>query len=112
LRVVSLGGLSIAARTVRGLGAERSVTQKRGFLRCAGRSTCAQSGGVRQRDLDLAPRVGPIRERDPRVYLGIDRPPKMPPDDVDRRDVKIEVKKAMLLFTPREKSKRTKDILI
>jgi hypothetical protein len=56
--------------------------------------------------------VGPIRERDPRVYLGIDRPPKMPPDDVDRRDVKIEVKKAMLLFTPREKSKRTKDILI
>jgi hypothetical protein len=42
-----------------------------------------RGGDVRQQHLDLTPERDPSGTRDCRVYLGIGRLSKMPPDDVD-----------------------------
>jgi hypothetical protein len=54
--------------------------------------------GVRQQHMDLTPRRDPSRRRDPRVCFGIDRPPKMPSDDVEPKRCEIRDVKANLLL--------------
>jgi hypothetical protein len=51
----------------------------------AGRSRTRRGDGVRQQHLDLAPGRDPVRRRDPRVCLGIDRPPKKLLDDIESK---------------------------
>jgi hypothetical protein len=65
-------GFHASCRTVRALW-PNSLCVRRG-------------GGIRQRHLDLASREGPpLGRSDPRVCLGIDRPPKTPPYDIESK---------------------------
>jgi hypothetical protein len=71
----------------------------------AGRSARAQGSGVRRRRLDLAPCRNSSGRRDPRLYLGISRPPKTPLNNVEPGEVKIHRGKSKLLSTSRAKCK-------
>lgn len=92
LGVVPLGGLSSVAWMVRGLGPDSSWPGSRigspsikpDGLRLVARSTSSQG---RQHSPtvpgSLLLRGTPLRRSDPRVYLEIGRPPKMPLDDIE-----------------------------
>jgi hypothetical protein len=88
-----LAGLSAEAWTVRDIGRmDRNLAQER-LLLCIrpdgprlglGRFAMAQRVFFFAADLDLASREGPRRgRRDPRVCLGVGRPPKTPLVDVE-----------------------------
>jgi hypothetical protein len=120
-RCVPLRGLSVVARTIRGLGPDGPLLGGRSgsSLRQAGRSmpggrmvrTCTGAAAFTNSTWISPSGRDPVREWDTCVCFRVDGPPKIPPVDIESKRGEDRCWKAMLLLLLGKESKRIDNLI-